>query len=91
MAKRLNWGKAAQTTKVLRKGSSSGYDELPPAGSYADKSQYWTRGRLKLGPKPQKALTTVNNSNPKTTEPNTKILRRRQGAETVELSRKPKS
>jgi hypothetical protein len=91
MAKRLNWGKAAQTTKVLRKGSSSGYDELPPVGSYADKSQYWTRGRLKIGPKPQTTLTTVSNSNPKRTEPNSKVLRRRQGAETVELVRKPKS
>ena len=90
MAKRLNWGKAAQT-KVRSKGSSSGYDELPPVGSDADKSQYWTIGRLKIGPKPQTTLTTVNKSNPKTTGPNSKVLRRRQGAETVELLRKPKS
>ncbi len=91
MAKRLNWEKAARTTKVNREGAKSAYDELPPVGSYADKSHYWTRGRHKIRPKFQTKPTTTAKRTPTKAVPNSKVLRRRKGEGTVELRRKVKS
>lgn len=47
MARRLDWEKAAKIQKVKREGADFGYDELPPIGSYTDKTRYLEKNGYK--------------------------------------------